>query len=254
MPVGDININRIRRGFAIGILFLLSFACVDFLWPAKSAAIDTILELTSSKDHHFLGPFLYYFEDPQKKLTIDDVTSPQTSAQYARHTDKLLNLGLNSYAYWIRFTVIPSKTPQKWLLSLGWPSTIDHATLYMPDIDSSGWKIKEVGRSLPTGPDRLPGRPADLLFNRQVDQPVTIYLRVESSDLKLIPLQIFSVESYRNQFNQHTLWLGDFRGPFTEYHYCTGVHARRHCILAQRFPAGAFFPDCIRHIGAKCHL
>jgi serine phosphatase RsbU (regulator of sigma subunit) len=212
MPIGDTKINPIRRRFAIGVLFLLSFACAGFLLSSESSATDHVLQLKSTTERYYLGPYVSVLEDRQKNLTIGDVSSPQRSAQFVRHTEKLLNLGLNSYAYWIRFTVAPSKTQHNWLLSFGWPNTIDIATLYIPKIDEGGWNVKEVGRILPTGPDPLPGRPVDLLSAFQAIQPITLYLRIESSDLKQIVLQIFSVESYQRQYRQHSLWLGVYFG------------------------------------------
>ena len=135
MHIGDITIKPIRRKFAAGILFLAAFVCAGFMPPAKSSATDQVLHLTTTEDHYFLGPYLYYLEDPEKNLTISDVSSPQMSALFVKTTEKLLNLGLNSYAYWIRFTVAASRTEKKWLLFFGWPNTIDEATLYIPKID-----------------------------------------------------------------------------------------------------------------------
>ena len=155
MPIGVIKIKPNHRKFAAGVLFLASFACAGFLFHADASATDKVLLLTTTKDRYFLGPYLYYLEDPEKNLTISDVSSPQMSALFVKHSEKLLNLGLNSYAYWIRFTVTASRTEKKWLLFFGWPNTIDEATLYIPKIDDPGWIVNEVGRVLPIGPDPL---------------------------------------------------------------------------------------------------
>ncbi len=119
MPIGDIKIKPIRRKFVAGVLLLVSIVSAGFLPPAESSATDKVLHLTTTKNHYFLGPYLYYLEDPEKNLTISDVSSPQKYAQFVKHTEKLLNLGLNSYAYWIRFTVVSSRTEKKWLLFFG---------------------------------------------------------------------------------------------------------------------------------------
>ncbi len=212
MPTGDVKIKSIRRKFAAGVLFLASFACAGFLLPAESFATDHVLHLTTTKDHHFLGPYLYYLKDPAKKLTISDVASPQMSAQFVKHTEKLLNLGLNSYAYWIRFTVASPRTSKKWLLFFGWPNTIDTATLYIPKIDDPGWVVKEVGRVLPAGPDPLPNRPADFMPDYRTLQQLTIYLRVESAEVKQVLLQILTAESYQNRSRLRLLWFGIYYG------------------------------------------
>ena len=212
MPIGDTNISAVRRRLAAGVLFLLSFTSAVLVLTSESSATDLILELNSTTDRYFLGPYVYVLEDQQKNLTIQDVSSPPISTQFVRHTAKLLNLGLNSYAYWIRFTVIPSKTPQKWLLSFGWPNTIDRATLYIPRVDAVGWHVKEVGRMLPSGPDLQPNRPADVLSDRRAFQPVTIYLRVESLEVKQLPLQILTPEFYQRKSRLRLLWFGVYSG------------------------------------------
>ena len=212
MPIGDTNISAVRRRLAAGVLFLLSFTSAVLVLTSESSATDLILELNSTTDRYFLGPYAYVLEDQQKNLTIRDVSSPPISAQFVRHTAKLLNLGLNSYAYWIRFTVTPSKTPQKWLLSFGWPNTIDRATLYIPRVDAVGWHVKEVGRMLPSGPDLLPNRPADVLSDRRAFQPVTIYLRVESPEVKQLPLQILTPEFYQRKSRLQLLWFDVYSG------------------------------------------
>jgi len=212
MHIGDISIKPIRRKLAVGILFLASFACAGFLLHAESSATDQVLHLTTAEDHYFLGPYLYYLEDPEKNLTISDVSSPQMSALFVKHTEKLLNLGINSYAHWIRFTVAASRTEKKWLLFFGWPNTIDEATLYIPKIDDPGWIVKEVGPVLPAGPDPLPSRPADFLPDSRTIQPITIYLRIESSDFKKIPLQILTDESYQRRSKLRLLWFGIYYG------------------------------------------
>ena len=212
MPIGVIKIKPKRRKLAAGVLFLASFACAGFLLHADAFATDKVLHLATTEDRYFLGPYLYYLEDPEKNLTISDVSSPQMSALFVKHSEKLLNLGLNSYAYWIRFTVTASRTEKKWLLFFGWPNTIDAATLYIPKTDDLGWIVKEVGRVLPIGPDPLPSRPAEFLPDSRTIQSITIYLRVESSNFKKIPLQILTDESYQRKSKLRLLWLGIYYG------------------------------------------
>jgi serine phosphatase RsbU (regulator of sigma subunit) len=212
MRIGDTQIKPVRTRFAAGLISFFSFVCTAFLLSSESSATDLSLKLKPTRDRYFLGPYVYFLEDRQKNLTINDVASPPISTQFVRHSGKLINLGLNSFAYWIRFTVIPSETPQKWLLFFGWPNTIDHARLYMPKIDDFEWTVKEMGRMLSSGPDRLSSRPADFLSNHHAFQPVTIYLRVESSEVKQLPLQILTIEFYQKKSRLRLLWLGIYYG------------------------------------------
>ncbi|MBW2428732.1 MAG: hypothetical protein JRF56_07230, partial [Deltaproteobacteria bacterium] len=94
----------------------------------------------------------------------------------------------------------------------GRPNAIDEATLYIPKVDDPGWIVKEVGRVLPVGPNPLPSRPSEFLPDSRTIQPITIYLRVESSDFKKIPLQILTYESYQRKSKLRLLWLGIYYG------------------------------------------
>jgi serine phosphatase RsbU (regulator of sigma subunit) len=215
MPAGYRKIACHHRTLASVAVILMFMTCGGIPRPAAAAPAEPILQLTPDIDRHFLGPYLAYLEDPQKKLNIDDVSSPQMSVRFVTHTGKMLNLGLNSSAYWIRFTVdaFQSQISQKkWLLYFGWPNTIDYASLYIPKSPDAGWFTKEVGRILPTGPDPQPSTPAAFLPPQSFIQPVTFYLRVESSEAKLMPVQILTDEAYQGVARGRSLWFGVYYG------------------------------------------
>ena len=94
-----------RRGLAGVVVLLLIFTCGGFPEPATATHDNRILHLTPDKDRYFLGPYSAYLPDPQKKLTIEAVSSSQMSARFVRHTGKMLNLGFNTSAYWIHFAI-----------------------------------------------------------------------------------------------------------------------------------------------------
>ena len=205
-----------RHRSLAGVAVLLVFMTCGMI-PGHAAAdpSEPILQLTPDIDRYFLGSHIAYMEDAQKKLTIDDVSSPQMSAFFVRHTGKILNLGLNSSAYWIRFTIDAFKdqiSQKKWLLYFDWPNRIDYATLYIPKFPDAGWFTREVGNILPTGPDPQPSSPAAFLPPESFIQPVTFYLRVASSEIKIMPLQILSDEAYQRVSRGRSLWFGVYYG------------------------------------------
>jgi hypothetical protein len=133
-----------HRSMPAVALILLFIICGGITGPAAASPTEPILQLTPDRDHYFLGPYLAYMEDPQKRLTIDDVSSPQMSLRFVKHESTMLNLGLNSSAYWIRFTVDAFEAQilqKKWLLYFDWPNRIDYATLYIPKFPDAGWSI-----------------------------------------------------------------------------------------------------------------
>jgi hypothetical protein len=200
-----------HRSSAVAAVILVFIIYGGIARSVAAAPAERILQLTPDIEHYYLGNYLSYLEDPLKNLTIDDVSSPQMSLRFVGNTDRIVNLGLNSSAYWIRFTVDAFKdqtSQKKWLLFLDWPNRIDYATLYIPKFPDGGWYAKEVGHILPTGPDPQPSTPSAFLPTESFIQPVTFYLRVESSEAKIIPLQILTDEAYREVSRARSLWFG----------------------------------------------
>lgn len=205
----------LRKRLTIFFIILLFFIPGSPAGFSGQVPDDHILRLSSNVDHYYLGPYLFYLEDPEQKLTITQVSSSQISERFIKHTRRKLNLGLNPYAYWIRFTIDAREATvsnQKWLLNFGWPNLIDYATLYFRKFDDSGWSTKEVGRILPTGPDPHPSSPTTFLPPEYLIQPVTFYLRVVSSDTKLIPLEILTEEAHQSRSKVRLLWFGVYYG------------------------------------------
>ena len=245
MPGGYSKIACRHRSLAGVVVILVLITCGGIPGLAAAAPAEPILQLKPDIDRYFLGPYLAYLEDPQKKLTIDEVSAPQMSARFVKHTGKLLNLGLNSSAYWIRFTVDAFEdqtSQQKWLLYFGWPNTIDYASLYIPKFPDAGWFTKEVGRILPTGLDPQPSTPAAFLPPESFIQPVTFYLRVESSEAKLIPLQILTAKAYQRVTRGRSLWFGVYLR-----HYAGHVFIQPHFAGPAARTQPALLPD-ISHL------
>jgi hypothetical protein len=167
MPDGHRQIGQPHRSLSAVAVVLVCIAWWGLAGHSSAAApAQPVLKLSPDSDHYFIGSYLSYMEDPQRRLTIEDAASPPYSMRYAGHTGKMLNLGLNSSAYWIRFTIDASAVkvpPEKWLLYFDWPNRIDHATLYIPKFPKSGWLTREVGSILPGGPDPQPSTPTSFL-------------------------------------------------------------------------------------------
>ena len=215
MRGGYSKIACCHRSPAVVAVILAFIICGGIARPVAAAAAEPVLQLTPDKEHYYLGPYLAYMEDPFKALTIDEASSPQMALRFVKNTDKIVNLGLNSSAYWIRFTIDAFKdqtSQKKWLLYFDWPNRIDYATLYMPKFPDGGWFGREVGRILPTGPDPQPSTPTIFLPPQAFIQPVTFYLRVESSEAKIIPLQILTDEAYEKVSRSRSVWFGVYYG------------------------------------------
>jgi serine phosphatase RsbU (regulator of sigma subunit) len=199
-------------GLAVVLVFL-TFGVIAGSTAAEPA--EPTLQLTPDKNRYFLGPYLAYLRDPPKELTIDDVSSPQMTTRFAKHTGKMINLGLDASAYWIRFTVDARQVQlhqNKWLLYFDWPNRIDRATLYIPRYPDNGWFAREVGRILPTGLDPQPSTPNAFLPSESFVEPLTFFIRLESSEFKILRLQILTEAAYQQVSRTRSLWFGVYYG------------------------------------------
>ncbi len=215
MPCRYSKIAYLNLWLAGVVVILVFMTCGRITGFAASESTEPILQLTPDKNRYFLGPYLAYLKDPQKNLTVEQVSSSQMSTQFVKHAGKMLNLGLDSSAYWIRFTVdaFQVKISQKnWLLYFDWPNRIDYATLYIPKYSDEGWFTKEVGRILPTGRDQQPSTPNAFLPPDSFIEPVTFYLRVESSEAKIARFQVLTEEAYQIVSRERSLWFGVYYG------------------------------------------
>ncbi len=68
--------------------------------------------ITIDKDifiYELIGNSISYFEDPEEKLTIDQIISSDYNDQFIDYESGVPNFGYTKSAYWFRFT---DPTPQ----------------------------------------------------------------------------------------------------------------------------------------------
>ena len=217
MSFNDSVETGLSRPIQAVLLSLLIFFSSGNLWPPEAIQAEPVVHLTPDVNPQFLGPYLSYLEDPNGKLTIKDASSQQMLNRFVRHNGKVLNLGLNSHAYWIRFTVEASGAgnfDNEWLMYFGWPNVFNTATLYIPQASSNGWLKKDLGNILPHGINPKPNLPSAFLPKQSSGRPLTFYLRVESSESKVFALQILTNDVYQEAATARSLWFGVYYGIF----------------------------------------
>lgn len=191
---------------------ILIFTALTFLLPASPALADNppnmerVLVLDPNQEQYLIGPYLEYLEDPGRKLTINDVSSPEMSSRFVRNTGKLMMFHISSSSHWLRFTVVAPKgsdPKHKWLLEYGSQRDFERGELYIPAADG-GWIQESIGRILPDGVDREPRRPSVIDPPAGLSRPVTIYIRVQSGGIMILPLIICTEGQYRQ-----IIWRGN---------------------------------------------
>lgn len=133
-----------RQAFAAVFLALL------LLVTARLAAAETGALPVGANGSYVLTPALSYLEDPEQRLTLEDVAHPgKESAFHSLASEKpTANFGLTRSAYWLRITLqLRPEAPMHWLLEVGQPTT-DRIELFMPRADG-GFDRLVAGDLLP---------------------------------------------------------------------------------------------------------
>ena len=107
---------------AITVLFVMFLPA--FLYGEEPVTIEEnilIYELT--------GNSISYLEDPDKNLTIDQVTSDDYKEGFTNYESGVPNFGYTKSAYWFRFNVKAGyELKEKWLLEVNY-ALLDYITV-----------------------------------------------------------------------------------------------------------------------------
>ncbi|MDB4977103.1 MAG: histidine kinase [Myxococcaceae bacterium] len=153
------------------------------------------LDVSHGLDGIPLGRSVTLLEDPDGKLTLDDVRSPLYATQFHESHRDVPSFGYTEASYWVRLAVHNAGGAERhWLLELAYPH-LDDVTLYVPRADGN-YAAHETG-------DKRPFATRDVAYRTFVfplDEPAgtyrTYYLRVQSSSSMTLPLVAWDSESF----------------------------------------------------------
>ncbi|MBI3793418.1 MAG: hypothetical protein HY280_01655, partial [Nitrospinae bacterium] len=124
------------------LFFLLIFSGAAF-------AVEPLL-LKEDFNGEFIGLHVLHFEDKSRKLTIDDVKSPEYKVKFAPENQTTLNFGFSDSDHWLYFPVKNADSKNvRWLLQLEDPR-INLAEAYEETADG-GYRAHFSGGQLPVG-------------------------------------------------------------------------------------------------------
>lgn len=203
--------NLLKKVFIIILFSLCLFTSVFYAQKSYSNLehISNDVVLTDEVTEYPLGLNLEIFEDKTRELTIEKVIDQK----FTPSNKKVPNLGLTTSAIWVRFRVTnEASLTKKWVLTLNdtRTGTVD---FYFPQGEQE-FKVIKTGRFLPFDTREFYHRffIFNLPFNN--NQPQTIYLRLTSKAGLVIPLNIFSLETFLLQDQSDVLFLGISCGIF----------------------------------------
>ena len=133
------------RKLSLALILLVLLLC-----SRSSARAQDLPELIldNLETRYPLDLNLEYLEDPEGRLTIQDVTQPEVSAQFTPNSQATPNFGITESAYWLRFRVRNQTDQDSWKLAFS-NARMGLIDLYVANTDGSGWGHQQAGTYLP---------------------------------------------------------------------------------------------------------
>ncbi len=183
------------------VLLMIFGICLTNLLPifGQTISTDNIVQpviLTNEVEEYNLAFNLEYLEDKNKTLTIDNITSNQSSSKFIPNQKYVPNLGVTNSAIWVRFTVTNNNSSrQKWQLILK-DSRVGEIEVYIPQKNNQNFTIKKTGRYLPFKTREYNHR--YFIFDLPLDyqEEKTVYLRLYSRSIMIFPLIITTLDNF----------------------------------------------------------
>jgi len=185
------------------VIVALFYSCVS--------QADTIT-LTNNTQRLSIGEYIEFLEDPQRKLTIKDVSSPAYANEFHASPGQTPNFGYTHSALWLRFTV-KNNSPdnEEWYLVQQNPD-IHFLDLYIPQDDGNSFKHKKSGILLPYLERDIVDRRLVFSLPLSTGAENTFYLKVTTKTSKSIDLNIWEPKQFIENSKWDSLFYGGFYG------------------------------------------
>jgi len=187
-------------------LALLFLACA----PRTLHAATPPLVLHAGTTSFPLTGHIDVLEDKSGKLTIDEVSSPAIAARFKPDNRRVLNFGVTSSVYWLRFSVAnDAAAAKRWLLELAFPN-MDYLDLYVTGVDG-GFDLMRAGDMRPMSIRAFKHR--NPVFPLFIDGTVTCYLRADAGGARVVmPLTLWTPDAFASADNRKVLVNGCYFG------------------------------------------
>ncbi len=167
-------------------LILLAICLISF--NASASSLPPITKF----DYLSLGKKVTYLEDKTANLTLANVRQADSAGKFIIGTQDILNFGNSKSAFWIKIKYIPSKYVQNYF-TVDVPN-IENIDLYW--FNSLGDKKTFYTGCFLKGTDGVQIT-NNFVFNlpiQDVSQENTIYLRVKTANILMVPLKLSAVD------------------------------------------------------------
>lgn len=187
---GFMVIRRSRYLFLLLSLMAAMLCCA----PPRAAA-GGVVSLGDAA-HLDLAPYLEVLEEPGRRLTLEEVSSPPWSQRFRPLEGGGLYLSVGYHDRWLRFSLRASDAAAS---RACWLMTTDY--VYLGEIDfyrpaGQGWDRITTGIYTPFDTRELAYRSFAFLLPRPTDQPQTCYFRIHSRTFNPMHFSVWSLPAF----------------------------------------------------------
>ena len=160
------------------------------------------------------GEAVDVLEDPQGKLTIEDVSAGAAASRFAPTGTARPSYGFTSSIYWFRFKVInPKLAPTDWYLEVGY-ALLDDVILFVPEqgADNTSFRKLEVGDLRPFDARFVKHHNFVFELVEPAEASRTYYLRIATQSALNAPLHAWTPRSFAIKNAQEQAFYGGYYG------------------------------------------
>jgi two-component system NtrC family sensor kinase len=178
---------------------------IAILWSGLVQA--QIIAITQTNYKIAVNNRLVYLEDPNHKLTVDEVLK---SNNFQRIATDVPNFGISSSAFWLKISVSNQTGANNFQLQVSHPG-LDNVSCYQI-FDDTVFSAIHIGEEIPFNVRPIPD--PDYIFRLQLPQQKisTILLKISARDNIQVPISIGTPDKISESNNKKDLAVGIYIG------------------------------------------
>ncbi|PLX97850.1 MAG: hypothetical protein C0623_14350 [Desulfuromonas sp.] len=198
---------------AAAILLLAIMPVLLSFGPVLATEKTARIILNDQTDNYILGKQMEFLEDPDKSLTIEEITSPAHAANFIPHDKDFPSFGFTESAYWFRTEIINPYPEKRDLILEEVLPYIDSIKVFLADPEHPGQHIiKEAGDKKPFYDREIEHHSFLFKLTFEPEQATTLFIRVESRAALMTPFTLWQSETFYTHSDNMAFAFGLFYG------------------------------------------
>ncbi|MFY0522260.1 sensor histidine kinase [Archangium gephyra] len=163
-----------------------------FISVSASFAAQPDVVVDDTQDSWHIGRGLFVLEDGSQALKIEDVSRAEFAHRFIRSSVDSPVYGFSHSVYWVRFSYLQKDraAERRWLLAV-MNAPLEHVDVYFQRPDGS-FDVRRGGSRVPWARREVAHRFHAFHLPEANPEPVTVYIRVQTSTLMSLPLEILT--------------------------------------------------------------